>query len=154
MLFRSDLFAYSKFGARSGGFVTAAYLALFAVRPEDLLFVAVASVLTYLFVWFITSHVVLAFGRTKMGMTILSGVVISWLLEILAINLTHGYFIAWSGFVVIMPTIAALIANDFDREGPTRTTLTTVLSGAGVWAVMQGVVLALNFLQWNWFITA
>jgi len=31
-----DLLAYSKFKARSGGFVTAAYLALFALRPLDL----------------------------------------------------------------------------------------------------------------------
>lgn len=149
-----DLFAYSRFGARSGGFVTAAYLALFAVRPFDLMFVAVAAVLTYGFVWFITTYVVLAFGRIKMGITILSGVVISWLLEIIVINLSGGYFIPWSGFVVIMPTIAALIANDFDREGATRTSITTALTGAGVFVVMQGVVFLLNLMNLSWFYAA
>src|SRR5512145_2250026 len=45
-----DLLAYSKFKMRSGGFVTAAYLALFLLRPLDLIFVIAASILTFLFV--------------------------------------------------------------------------------------------------------
>jgi len=145
-----DLLIYSKFKARSGGFVTAAYLALFALRPLDLLFVVVASILTFLFVQFLTSHMVLAFGRTKLGIMILSGVVISWLLEIMMINLTKGQYIPWSGFVIIMPTIASLIANDFAHEGPYRTVITTSLATAGVWLVMQGVVLVLNQTQLEW----
>jgi hypothetical protein len=135
---------------RSGGFVTAAYLALFAARPWDLLFVIVASLLTFAFVQFLTSRYVLAFGRTKLGMMILSGVVISWLLEIMIINLTHGRFVPWSGFVIIMPTIASLIANDFAREGAPSTVATTSLATAGVWLVMQGMlfVLAQTHLDW------
>ena len=113
-----DLLAYSKLHMRSGGFVTAAYLALFAARPLDLIFVIVATIITFLFVQLLTSRYVLAFGRTKLGMMILSGVVISWLLEIMIINVTHGRFVPWSGFVIIMPTIASLIANDIAREEP------------------------------------
>lgn len=145
-----DLLAYSKFKARSGGFVTAAYLALFALRPLDLLFVVVASILTFVFVQFLTSRIVLAFGRTKLGMMILAGVVISWLLEITIINLTNGQFIPWSGFVVIMPTIASLIANDFAREGTYRTVATTSLATAGVWLVMQGMMLVLSQTHLEW----
>jgi len=145
-----DLLAYSKFRARSGGFVTAAYLALFALRPLDLLFLIVASLLTFIFVQFLTSRMVLAFGRTKLGMMILSGVVISWLLEIMVINLTEGQFIPWSGFVIIMPTIASLIANDFAREGPYQTVVTTSLATVGVWLVMQGMVLVLFQTHLDW----
>ena len=145
-----DLLAYSKFKARSGGFVTAAYLALFALRPLDLLFVVVASILTFIFVQFLTSQMVLAFGRTKLGIMILAGVVISWLLEIFIINVTRGQFIPWSGFVVIMPTIASLIANDFAREGPYRTVVTTSLAAAGVWLVMQGMLLVLTQTHLEW----
>jgi len=145
-----DLLAYSKFKARSGGFVTAAYLALFALRPLDLLFVVVASILTFIFVQFLTSQMVLAFGRTKLGIMILAGVVISWLLEIVIINVTRGQFIPWSGFVVIMPTIASLIANDFAREGPYRTVVTTSLAAAGVWLVMQGMLLVLTQTHLEW----
>jgi len=145
-----DLLAYSKFKARSGGFVTAAYLALFALRPLDLLFVVVASILTFMFVQFLTSRMVLAFGRTKLGIMILAGVVISWLFEIMIINLTNGQFIPWSGFVVIMPTIASLIANDFAREGTYPTVVTTSLATAGVWLAMQGMMLVLTQTHLEW----
>jgi poly-gamma-glutamate biosynthesis protein PgsC/CapC len=145
-----DLLAYSKFKVRSGGFVTAAYLALFAARPLDLVFVIVASILTFIFVQLLTSQMVLAFGRTKLGMMILSGVVISWVLEIMIINLTHGQFVPWSGFVIIMPTIASLIANDFAREGAYPTVVTTSLATAGVWLIMQGAVLMLSQTHLGW----
>jgi poly-gamma-glutamate biosynthesis protein PgsC/CapC len=145
-----DLLAYSKFKVRSGGFVTAAYLALFAARPLDLVFVIVASILTFVFVQLLTSQMVLAFGRTKLGMMILSGVVISWVLEIMIINLTHGQFVPWSGFVIIMPTIASLIANDFAREGAYPTVVTTSLATAGVWLIMQGAVLMLSQTHLEW----
>ena len=145
-----DLLAYSKFKARSGGFVTAAYLALFALRPLDLLFVVVAGILTFIFVQFLTSRMVLAFGRTKLGIMILAGVVISWLFEIIIINITNGQFIPWSGFVVIMPTIASLIANDFAREGTYRTVVTTSLATVGVWLAMQGMMLVLTQTHLEW----
>ena len=83
-------------------------------------------------------------------MMILSGVVISWLLEIMIINFTQGQFIPWSGFVIIMPTIASLIANDFAREGTYPTVITTSLATAGVWLVMQGAVLMLNQAHLEW----
>ena len=149
-----DLLAYSKFGMRSGGFVTAAYLALFAARPLDLLFVIGASILTFAFVQLLTSRYVLAFGRTKLGMMILSGVVISWLLEIMIINLTHGRFVPWSGFVIIMPTIASLIANDFAREGTSSTVITTSLATAGVWLAMQGMLFLLTQTHLDWLFVA
>jgi hypothetical protein len=81
---------------------------------------------------------------------ILSGVVISWLLEIAIINLTDGRVVPWSGFVVIMPTIASLIANDFVYEGPVRTIVTTSFATVGVWLVMQGVLLGLSFAHLEW----
>ena len=145
-----DLLAYSKFGTRSGGFVSAAYLALFAVRPFDLVFLIVASLLTFVFVEILTSKFVLAFGRTKLGIMILSGMVISWLLEIVIINLTHGQFVPWSGFVIIMPTIASLIANDFAREGAYPTVVTTSFATVGVWLAMQGVLFVLYQARLDW----
>jgi len=149
-----DLLAYSKLQMRSGGFVTAAYLALFAARPFDLIFVIVASILTFIFVQLLTARFVLAFGRTKLGMMILSGVVISWLLEIAIINITHGRFVPWSGFVIIMPTIASLIANDFAREGTYSTVVTTSLATGGVWLVMQGMLLVLAQTHLDWLFVA
>ena len=148
-----DLLIYSWMRFRAGGFVTAAYLALFALRPYDLLFVAICTAVTFVFVSFITTRVILAFGRTKLGIMILSGVVITWLLEIVVILATHGRFAPWSGFVVIMPMVVSLIANDFDRQGPSRTLVALSISAAGVWLAMQGFFIALNMLGLSWFYT-
>jgi hypothetical protein len=87
-------------------------------------------------------------------MMILSGVVISWLLEIAIINITHGRFVPWSGFVIIMPTIASLIANDFAREGTYSTVVTTSLATGGVWLVMQGMLLVLAQIHLGWLFVA
>lgn len=145
-----DLLIYSRLRYRAGGFVTAAYLALVAFRPLDLLFVLVCSAITYLFVKLITTRVVLAFGRTKLGIMILSGVVIAWALEIFATILSDGRYVPWSGFVVIMPTIVSLIANDYDRQGATRTLSAVSMSTLVVFVVMQVFVFLLNWLGLQW----
>jgi len=145
-----DLLIYSKLHYRAGGFVTAAYVALFAFRPLDLLFVLLSSVLTFLFVKFISTRIVLAFGRTKLGIMILSGVVIAWSLEIFVTNLSAGRYIPWSGFVVIMPTIVSLLANEYDRQGAARTFTAVSISAVGVFLFMQVFVLALNIAGLNW----
>ena len=145
-----DLLIYSKLQYRAGGFVTAAYVALFIFRPLDLLFVLVSSTLTLYLVKFVTTRVVLAFGRTKLGIMILSGVVLSWFFETIVTNLSSGRYIPWSGFVVIMPTIVSLLANDFDRQGASRTVTAIVLSAAGVFLFMQVFVFAINIVGLNW----
>ena len=85
-------------------------------------------------------------------MMILSGVVISWLLEIVIINLTHGRFVPWSGFVIIMPTIASLIANDFAREGTFPTVVTTSLAALAYgWSCKEWYFLYLKRI-WNGYL--
>jgi hypothetical protein len=81
-------------------------------------------------------------------------VVISWVLEILVINLTHGEVVPWSGFVIIMPTIASLIANDLAREGTYPTVVTTSFATLGVWLVMQGTLLVLYKTHLEWLFMA
>ena len=146
-----DLMAYYRLKMRPGGFVTAAYIALFYPRPWDLLFVVVAAVLTYFFVNVLTSRYTLVFGRTKLGMLILVGVVIAWLMEILVIRITGGTFAPWSGFVVIMPMLTSLLANGFDRQGLAPTITALGLSSGIVWLVMQGLVWGLSLLGWYKF---
>jgi hypothetical protein len=70
------------------------------------------------------------------------------------INLTQGRFVPRSGFVIIMPTIASLIANDFAREGTYPTVVTTSLATAGVWLVMQGMLLVLVQTHLDWLFLA
>jgi poly-gamma-glutamate biosynthesis protein PgsC/CapC len=143
-----DLAAFKFFKIRPGGYVTAGYIALFYPRPFDLLFVLGAAIITYLFVHVLASRFTLVFGRIKMGMIVLTGVVIAWLLEILIIQATNGLFAPWSGFVVIMPLLVALLANEFERQNLPRTLAAVAGSSAVVWLSMQVLVLALTLLGW------
>lgn len=145
-----DLLLYRWVKLRAGGYVTAAYLAMFFLRPVDIFFVLFCSLLTFIFINHIIGYSILAFGRTRLGITILAGVVISWIAEILVINLSRGTFVPWSGFVIIMPMIVSLLAVDFERQGIWRTTGGVSISSIGVWLVMQGVVFAIFQLNLDW----
>jgi poly-gamma-glutamate biosynthesis protein PgsC/CapC len=147
-----DLLLYRWVKLRAGGYVTAAYLAMFFLRPVDIFFVLFCSLLTYIFISRIVGNSILAFGRTRLGITILAGVVISWIAEILVINLSRGTFVPWSGFVIIMPMIVSLLAADFERQGILRTLGAVSISSVGVGVVMQGVVLAIVQLNLNWLL--
>ncbi|HNS36383.1 MAG TPA: poly-gamma-glutamate biosynthesis protein PgsC/CapC [Anaerolineaceae bacterium] len=142
-----DMLIYTRLKIRPGGFVTAAYIALFVLRPLDLLFILLATVLTYLFVTFMANRFLLVFGRVRFGLIILSSVVISWLLEILVINLSQGLYAPWSGFVIIMPMLVALLTNSFDQRGIPKTIGALGLSTTLVWLVMFGLVSLLKALN-------
>ena len=145
-----DLLLYRWVKLRAGGYVTAAYLAMFFLRPIDIFFVLFCSMLTYVFISRIVGSNILAFGRTRLGITILAGVVISWIAEILVINLSRSAFVPWSGFVIIMPMIVSLLAVDFERQGILRTIGGVSISSIGVGIVMQGVILAILQLNLGW----
>jgi len=145
-----DLLLYRWVKLRAGGYVSAAYLAMFFLRPVDIFFVLFCSLLTYIFISRIVGNNILAFGRTRLGITILAGVVISWIAEILVINLSKGTFVPWSGFVIIMPMIVSLLAVDFERQGILRTIGGVSISSIGVGVVMQAVVLAILQLNLDW----
>lgn len=149
-----DFLLYRWVKWRSGGYVTAAYLAMFFLRPLDLLFVLGCSLLTFILISQFVGDKILAFGRTRLGITILAGVVISWIIEILVINFSGGIFIPWSGFVIIMPMIVSLLAVDFERQGILRTTGGVSVSAIGVWLIMQGIVLAIYQLNLAWLFFA
>ncbi|MEM7033773.1 MAG: poly-gamma-glutamate biosynthesis protein PgsC/CapC [Chloroflexota bacterium] len=104
---------------RTGGFVTAAYLALFLNRPLDLLAIVIGSVITYLVVSKILMQQAILFGRSKVAAMVLVGMITTWLIEFI-LNLAVGYT-PWYGFNAIAPMIVALLANDAQRQGPKRT---------------------------------
>ena len=148
------LLVFKRFKTRTGGFVTAGYLALFLLRPLDLLFIIVSSALTFLIVNITSKKLVLVFGRTKLGFVVLTGVVVSWLMEILVINLSQGLFAPWSGFVIIMPMIVSLLANDFERQGVLKTMQFSSLATLGVFILMQLVVYTVHLLNLDYLFIA
>ncbi|HMN11397.1 MAG TPA: poly-gamma-glutamate biosynthesis protein PgsC [Bellilinea sp.] len=142
-----DMIIFRKMKIRPGGFVTAAYMALFALRPLDILFVLGATLITYLFINILANNFLLVFGRVRFGLIILSAVVISWVMEIIAVNVSNGQFVPWSGFVVIMPMLVALLTNSFDQQGIPKSLGSLVMNSAIVWGIMALVVLILTKLD-------
>ena len=132
---------------RTGGFVTAGYLALFANKPADLAFVLICSALTYLIVTRVLMRQAILFGRTKMAAMFLTGIVVTWLAEI-AIATSGFDYVPWYGFNAIVPTVAALLANDAERQGPWRT-----IVGALVSTLLVLLVVVLLYGGYTWIAT-
>lgn len=120
---------------RAGGFVTAGYLALVINRPADLAFVLVCSAITYLIVTQFLMRQAILFGRTKMAAMFIVGMMVTWFAEILLFAGGAAY-VPWAGFHAISPTIVTLLANDAQRQGPSRTLVGVSVATLGVLAVM------------------
>jgi len=126
-------------GIRSGGFLTAAYAALFVLKPQHLVFIILVGALVYYFVTHILMRQTPIFGRTKFAMMVLTGLVFTWALEYLSGVLTQNVFIPFAGFSVISPMIAALIANDGERQGLGRTILGVLVCTLIVFIAVKGI---------------
>lgn len=129
---------FERTGIRSGGFLTAAYAALFVFQPLHLVFIVAVGALVYVFVTRVLMRNTPVFGRTKFAMMVLTGLVFTWGLEVLAARLTQNSFIPFAGFSVISPMIAALLANDGERQGFRRTLIGVAICTAIVFAAIKG----------------
>lgn len=145
----AGLVIFAKLGIRSGGFVSAAYLALFVARPFDLLWAAGLAVLIWGVVTrFVMPHL-LVFGRRKLSAMILVGALLTWTAETIVGEVTDGAIQPWKGFVLMSLMIPALLANDAQRQGLEKTlwgaTMAT-LSVYGVLNVLDAGLLAVGVL--------
>jgi gamma-polyglutamate biosynthesis protein CapC len=126
-------------GIRSGGFLTAAYAALFVLKPIHLVFIAGTGILVYYFVTLFLMRRTPVFGRTKFAMMVLTGLVFTWALESFSGAVTNNVFIPFAGFSVISPMIAALIANDSERQGLPKTLLGVTICTIVVFIAIKAV---------------
>ncbi len=129
------ILAFSRFGLRSGGFITGAYLALVTTRWLDLVFVVVVAVLTYAVVVHLMMPRLLVFGRRKLATMLLVGAVIGWTLEAVAVDVSDGSYVPMLGMTIATLMVPALMANDAQRQGWERTAWGVALSAAGVLAL-------------------
>lgn len=123
----AGLVTFSVLGLRSGGFISAAYLALFATRPLDLVWAATMALVTWVLVTRVVMPNLLIFGRRKLSAMLLVGSIVCWTAETVVITATNGAVQPWKGFVLISLMVPSLLANDAQRQGPERT-----LWGAGI----------------------
>ena len=126
-------------GLRSGGFLTAAYAALFVLEPLHIVFIIGVGVLVYLFVTRFLMRQTPIFGRTKFSMMVLTALVFTWALEYLSGVLTQNVFIPFAGFSIISPMIAALIANDGERQGLRKTIGAVLICTIFVFSAVKGI---------------
>ncbi len=136
---------YETTGWRSGGFVTAAYMALFVNQPEHLVFVVLASALVLLVVRHLLLPYTPIFGRTKFAAVVLTSVIAGWGLQIALSSMAAGRFELFPGFNLIGPMIIALIANDGERQGLPKTYLAVAGCTAVVYTAMLLVTRGMPF---------
>lgn len=131
----AGMVVFAKVGLRSGGFVTAAYIALVLPRAFDVLFAAVAAFITWLLVAKVIMPRLLIFGRRKLATMVLVGSVVAWTVEIIVVE-TTGY-LPWTGFILMTLMVPALLANDAQRQGLERTVWGATISALTVYGVMN-----------------
>ncbi len=133
----SGLVVFRMFGFRTGGFVSAAYLAIVAPDFRELAFAAGVAVVTYLIVSRVLIERLLLFGRRKLAMMILVGTIVGWTAELAVVTLTGDAYHPWRGFNAITMMVPALLANDAERQGLERTAWGAGLATLAVFAAMN-----------------
>ncbi|PPK95381.1 poly-gamma-glutamate biosynthesis protein PgsC/CapC [Kineococcus xinjiangensis] len=131
------MLTFARLGLRSGGFVSAAYLALVAPRWADLVFALAVAALTWLVVVKGLMPRLLIFGRRKLSTMVLVGGVLAWTAELLLTAATGGEYVPWRDLTVMSLMVPALLANDAQRQGWERTLWGAALTTTGVYAVMN-----------------
>ena len=143
----AGLVIFRGLGLRTGGFVTAAYVALVAPDLRDLVFTASIALITYLFVSRTLADRLLLFGRRKVAMMLLVASVLAWSIELAVVAVSGGAYQPWQGFNAITFMVPGLIANDMERQGVERTAWGITIAVLSVIAMMSLLTAALDFLN-------
>ncbi|GAB2991921.1 poly-gamma-glutamate biosynthesis protein PgsC/CapC [Nocardioides montaniterrae] len=133
------MYIFEKLGLRSGGFITAAYVAFLLPRWPDLLFLLVVAFLTWLVVVKLLMPRLLLFGRRKLSTMVLFGTLLGWSAELLCRYFSDGLYEPGRGLTIMTMMLPALIANDVQRQGWERTGWGLAINTAGVYGVMNVV---------------
>ena len=136
---------FSKIGLRSGGFITAAYIAFMLPRWWDLLYVLGTAGLTWLIVVKLIMPRLLLFGRRKLSVMVLFGALIGWTIELVARYVTDGLWEPARGLTVMTVMLPALLANDAHRQGWEKTAWGTTLATFGVYGATNLIAAFLLF---------
>jgi poly-gamma-glutamate biosynthesis protein PgsC/CapC len=139
----TGLVVFSRLGIRSGGFISAAYLALMVVHPMDLVFSGVMALVTFFVVTRLVMPHLIVFGRRKLSAMLLVGSILVWTAEAAVIKVTNGAFQPWRGLVLMALMIPALLANDAERQGLEKTLWGAALTTGAVYGCMNVVTAGL-----------
>ena len=128
-----SLFVEIKFGVSPGGIIIPAYLAMVFDNPAIMLNVFLIAILTFLFVKYVVSKVVLIYGKRRFVACIFVALIFKVITGLL-FPLIPFSVLAYEGVGVVT---SGIIANTYFKQGIAITTGGTVVTTAIVFAVMQ-----------------
>jgi hypothetical protein len=131
------MLTFAKVGIRSGGFITAAYVAFMLPRWWDVLYLAGVSFLTWLVVVRLIMPRLMLFGRRKLSVMVLFGALVGWTVELAARYFTDGLWEPARGLTVMTVMLPALIANDVHRQGWEKTGWGVTIGTFGVYGIVN-----------------
>ncbi|MEZ5097621.1 MAG: poly-gamma-glutamate biosynthesis protein PgsC/CapC [Nocardioides sp.] len=134
---------FAKVGIRSGGFITAAYVAFMLPRWWDVAYLVGVTFLTWLIVVKLIMPRLMLFGRRKLSVMVLFGALIGWTVELVARYVTDGLWEPARGLTVMTVMLPALIANDVHRQGWERTAWGVSIGTFGVYGAVNLVAAVL-----------
>lgn len=110
---------------RCGGFLGGAFLTLLILQPEELLFFAIAALVTIGIVKYLIEPHTILFGRRKFAAHILVGGVLSWIIFIVRESVFASYTISTvtPSLAVVGVLLTGLLASDIERVGIGRTAI-------------------------------
>lgn len=138
-----SMLMFSRLSLRTGGFISAAYLAYLLPRWADLLFLTGVALLTWFVVTKLLMPRLLLFGRRKLSTMVLFGALIGWTAELVLRAATDDLWQPGRGLTVMTLMIPALLANDAQRQGWEKTAWGTGLATLGVYGAVNLVAAAL-----------
>lgn len=131
------MLTFAKVGIRSGGFITAAYVAFMLPRWWDVAYLVGVSFVTWLVVVKLIMPRLMLFGRRKLSVMVLFGALIGWTVELIARYATDGLWEPARGLTVMTVMLPALIANDVHRQGWERTAWGVSIGTFGVYGAVN-----------------
>ncbi len=99
-----------------GGIIVPGLMVLYIQQPERMIYTIIISILTYLFVKFISKYLII-FGKRRFVILIFTSILFNFLLGLI-LNILS---ISMLNISIIGYTIAGLIANDIYKQGIKKT---------------------------------
>jgi poly-gamma-glutamate biosynthesis protein PgsC/CapC len=126
---------FARLGVRSGGFISAAYLAALVPHWDEVAFLLLAAAATWLVVVKVLMPRLMLFGRRKRSSMVLFGAILSWTGELSVKWASHGRYDPGGLLAIMTLMVPALIANDAERQGWERTMWGVVLTTLAVYGI-------------------
>lgn len=128
-----SLIVEMKIGITPGGIIVPSYIALVFDEPAVLLNIFLVSVLTYMIINYGLSKYILIYGKRRFIACVLVALLVKFLLDLLYPFMPFSV-LTFNGIGVVA---SGILANTFFKQGVTLTTVTTFVTSAIVFLLIN-----------------